>query len=213
MAVLENTAASTTKRRVRWAGWLGFLTAVAFPVLVLIAGTQFSGYSHVGQKISELGGIEATSPWIQNTNFWMLGLGAIAIAWGLSQEHGRAILGAVLVAAFGVLATWMNAIFPCDAGCAGQTPSGLAHNVTGASGFVAVTVAMFLLPRIWDGSDGWENVAWFTRVIRPVTVAGFVWFIGTQALDAQTLSGIAQRVFAGSVITWLALLGWRLAHP
>lgn len=213
MTVSHTTVAEqATDATVRWAGGIGLATAAAFPVVVVVAGTGFDGYSHVSQKISELGGVEATTPWIQNANFSLLGLGALAIAVGLWRSHVAFRIGAALVGAFAVLGAVLQAVFPCDAGCAGATPTGLAHIVLGATGFIAVTAAMFVLPKAWDDRGSWSRLARTTRAVRPVTVAGFLWFIGTQALDAQALAGVAQRLFAASVVAWLAIVGWELAR-
>lgn len=51
----------------RLMGLAGTLGTIVFAVLVTIAGIIEGGYSHVSQKISELGGVTAEYGWIQNS--------------------------------------------------------------------------------------------------------------------------------------------------
>jgi hypothetical membrane protein len=187
----------------------GALTPIAFTSGVLLAASQFGGYSHVNQKISELGGPEATAAWIQNLNFVVLGLLILSLAWALGSFPGLPRIGAVLLGYFGVIAV-VHAFLSCDVGCAGSTTTGLLHNVTGLTGFVSTIAAMFVFERRWREDPDWRGHAGFTRVIRLVAIAGLVWFVVTQAADAQATAGIAQRVFAGALVVWVGATGWRL---
>lgn len=134
------------------------------------------------------------------------------MAAGLALTDRRQRAGAALLLLFGVASGWLGATFPCDAGCAGETPTGLAHNLFGLVGFVSVVAAMFVLPRRWTSDASWDRLARATRRLRLVAAAGLTWFVATQALEAQSTAGIAQRVLAASVLSWIGATGWTIAH-
>ena len=80
---------------------------------------------------------------------------------------------------------------------------GLAHNVTGLIGFVAVIAGMLLVARQWSAVAERRSHVAFTRAAAYVAISGLITFVATQALDVQALAGLAQRVFAGSFLLWI----------
>ena len=63
------TGAAEGGRAVRLAALGGVIGPILFAVLVIVAGFAYDGYSHVSQKISELGGEGAEFALLQNLNF------------------------------------------------------------------------------------------------------------------------------------------------
>lgn len=107
--------------------------------------------SHVTQAISELGGVEAQNPLIQNVNFFTSGVVIAAFALGLYRNlygAARSALGTALVGGFGLVAV-AHAFLRCDAGCEFVSTVGTLHNVTGLAGFVSVITGVFLISRIF----------------------------------------------------------------
>jgi hypothetical protein len=100
---------SPSRRFVRVAGWLGVIGVAGFCLGVVAAGLAFPGYSHLDQMISELGGAEATRPWIQNVNFVLFGCCVIALAVGLMVDAGKVFTGAVLLRFLACRASWPRA--------------------------------------------------------------------------------------------------------
>ncbi len=197
-------------RSIRVAALGGVIGPILFAVMVIVGGVVYDGYSHVSQKISELGGAGAENAILQNLNFIMLGVLILGFSWALARVIGPPYLGPALIGYFGLIAVVHGALLPCDVGCQGQTTVGLLHNVTGVSAFIATIVGMFVLARRWRDDPIWRSHADFTRTVAFVAVGGLAWFIATQALDAQSLAGIAQRVFAGSLLLWIAATAWKL---
>ena len=197
-------------KAVRLAALGGVIGPILFVVLVIVGGVVYDGYSHVGQKISELGGEGAEYATLQNINFIMLGVLTIGFSWALARVLGPPYLGPTLIGIFGLFSWIANGLLPCDVGCQGETTVGLLHNVTGLSGFIAAIVGMFVLARRWRVDADWGSHARFTRRIAFMAVGGLAWFVATQALDAQSLAGIAQRVFAGALLLWIAVTAWKL---
>jgi hypothetical membrane protein len=203
------TQAAKGERAVRLAALGGVLGPILFAALVIVGGLAYDGYSHVSQKISELGGEGAENAVLQNLNFAVLGILILGFSWALARVFGPSYIGAALIGYFGLVAV-AHAWIPCDVGCKGETTIGLLHNITGLSGFIAAIVGMFLLARRWRDEPTWYSHAGFTRGAAAVALGGLVWFVITQAADIQSLAGIAQRIFAGALLTWIATTAWKL---
>lgn len=202
----------THGRAVQLAAFGGVIGPILFVILVGLGGALYEGYSHAGQKISELGGEGAEYALLQNLNFILLGVSVIGFAWALAQVLGPPYWGPALISIFGLSSSIANGLLPCDVGCQGQTTIGLLHNVTGLAGFVAAIVGMFILARRWQGNATWRSHVAFTRGAAFVAIAGLAWFVVTQARDTQTLSGIAQRTFVGALLIWLVVTSARLSR-
>lgn len=196
-------------RAVRLAALGGVIGPILFAVLVIVGGVVYDGYSHVGQKISELGGEGAEYAILQNINFIMIGVLTIGFSWALARVLGPPYLGPVLIGIFGLFSSIANGLLPCDLGCQGETTVGLLHNITGLFGFIAAILGMFVLARRWRDDPTWQSHARFTRAVALVAVGSLAWFVVTQALDAQSLAGLAQRIFAGALLLWIAVTAWK----
>ncbi len=194
---------------VRMAALGGVIGPILFAVMVIVNGVVYDGYSHVGQKISELGGEGAEYAILQNINFVMIGVLTIGFSWALARDLGPPYLGPALIGIFGLFSSIANGLLPCDVGCQGETTVGLLHNVTGLSGFIAAIVGMFVLARRWRDDPTWQSHARFTRAVALVAVGSLAWFVITQALDTQSLAGLAQRIFAGGLLLWIAVTAWK----
>jgi len=190
----------------------GVIGPIVFVALIVVGGVLYEGYSHVSQKISELGGEGAEYALLQNLNFIMLGVLVIGFSWALARWFGPSFLGPALIALFGLSSSIANGLLPCDLGCSGETTVGLLHNITGMAGFLAAILGMFVLARRWQSDSRWKSHVDFTRRAAFVAIGGLVWFVATQALDAQATAGLAQRVFAGALLLWIATTAARLAR-
>lgn len=199
-------------RAVRVAARGGVIGPILFALLVIVGGFVSDGYSHAGQKISELGGDGAEHALLQNLNFVVLGVSVIGFSWALARIFGLPFRGPVLIGFFGAVAVIHGLVLPCDVGCKGQTTAGLLHNVTGLAGFVATIAGMLVMARRWQNDPDWQPHVGFTRRVALVAIGGLVWFVVTQALDMQSLAGIAQRVFAGALLLWIAVTSARLVR-
>jgi hypothetical membrane protein len=180
-----------------------------FVVLVIVGGMFYEGYSHVDQAISELGGVNAPNAWLQNLNFLVLGLAAVALAAALAAVFPQARAGAALVAGFGLLSCIANAAFPCDDSCAGITIGGFLHNLTGVAGFASCVVGMGLLARHWRRVDRWRGHAALTVALAAVAIAGLVVFLAMEIAGAQGV-GVPQRIFVGALLVWLLSTALRI---
>jgi len=201
---------SRSRRFVRVAGWLGVIGVAGFCLGVVAAGLAFPGYSHLDQMISELGGAEATRPWIQNVNFVLFGCCVIALAVGLMVDAGKVFTGAVLLAVLGLPGILAEGLAHCDAGCKGTTTEATLHDDFGGVGFVAGVVALFLLSRRWRRDPRWADHARFTRWCAWAALVGLVVYIPSEDVIPR-FTGLAQRAVLTPLLLFLAVTGWRMA--
>ncbi|CAN5827690.1 hypothetical protein BH23ACT4_BH23ACT4_14380 [soil metagenome] len=202
---MSQTRQEAGTRAVRLGAIGGIVGPALFVVLVIIGGVLYNGYSHSGQKISELGGEGARYALLQNINFIVLGVLVIGFAWALGRVLGRPYGGAISIAIFGASSAIANGLLPCDTGCRGETTIGLFHNITGLTGFTAAIVGMFLLARRWGDSPYWKSHSRFTRTAALFAIAGLVAFVAGESTGvAPAFSGVTQRFFVGTLLLWLA---------
>jgi hypothetical membrane protein len=194
----------------RWAALPGLVGPALFILTVITIAAMQDGYSHVWQAISELGGVEGKYAAFQNVNFLMLGLSVVALSWALHHRLGGAVLAPALLAVFGLSGGIAQGLLPCDAGCRGATLTGLLHNITGITGFIAVILAMTAFARRWQLDPIWRGHARFTRQAAALAVAGLVSFIIVSAALPTGPRGLLQRVFVGALFVWLMVTSWRL---
>lgn len=189
----------------------GMVGPAVFAVVIVVGGMLYDGYSHAGQKISELGGQGAEFAILQNVNFLLLGALVLGFAWALGRTLGAPYHGPILLAVFGISSCIANGLLPCDIACVGETPVAQAHNVTGLLGFLAAIVGMLVLARRWRHDPRWHHHVTPTYGAAAIAIAGLVWFITTQALDPlHALGGVAQRTFVAALLLWIARTAWLL---
>lgn len=193
----------------RWLGRIAVGGAVLFVVGIIIAGFAYPDYSHIDQMISELGGVDAARPWIQNVNFVVFGLTSIGLAVGLMIDAGKAFAGAVLLSVLGLSGTIMEGLVHCDSGCEGKTTEGAIHLMFGLIGFVCGIIALFLFVRHFRRDSRWIDHVRFTRALAWAALAGFILFVASDATPG--VDGLAQRIFVLPLLVFIAGTGWRMA--
>jgi hypothetical protein len=195
---------------IRWLALAGIIGPALFIMTVIAIGARQDGYSHVWQAISELGGVEAQYPVLQNVNFLMMGFSMLVLAWALYESLGGPLTGPALLAFFGLAGGIAQGLLPCDIACRGETPVGLLHNVTGVAGFVAAITGMLVFARRWQLDETWRLHARFTRLAAVLAVTAFISFILVSALMPSGPRGLVQRIFVGTLLVWLMVTSWRL---
>lgn len=192
----------------------GIAAPIVFVTLVTFAAFLYPGYSHITQAVSELGGVEAKNPLIQNINFFLLGVLILAFAVGLHQgiDGGRGSkLGPVLMGFFGVSSGVANAVLPCDAGCEFQSLTGTLHNVTGLAGFLAAIVGMFVISRRLGQDLHWRSYQRYTLVSAAAALISLLLWIGVaKAAGVGSVNGVLQRLFIGVWLLWIEVTAIKL---
>ena len=192
----------------------GVAAPIVFAILVTVAGFVYQDYSHATQAVSELGGVEAQYPIIQNANFFVIGVLFIAFAFGLHRGLGGgrgSTLGPVLVGVFGVSSGLGNAFLPCDPGCEFQTLTGTLHNLTGLGGFIAAITGIFVISTRLKGDSHWHALyrfSWITGVAALVSL--LLWIGVAKVAEVESLNGVLQRVFVATWFIWVEVMALRL---
>ncbi len=202
-------------RLVRLLAMGGMFGTVLFFGLIFIIGATRDGYSFLTDEISQLSASGVPAAWAQATNFIVFGLIVIGLAFGLHlgiTGGTGSITGPILIGAFGLLATIGNGIFPTDQYGAPETTVGTLHSLTAGFGFIAVIVAMFVLPRRLRQDDNWSDLVGWSRwmgIAATILMLLFLFASETERfLDGHV--GLVQRIFAATVLTWLFVLALRL---
>lgn len=191
----------------------GIVAPAFFVLMVVIAGMRYPGYSHLTQAISELSGVDAPNPLIQNVNFFITGILITAFALGLYRDldgDERSALGATLLGVFGVVSV-AHAFLPCDAGCEFVSTVGSVHNVTGLAGFLSAIAGVFLISRRFGADPNWESYRAYSVITAVAGLASLVlWIALAKAARIQIMNGLLQRVFAGTILLWIEVMAVRL---
>lgn len=198
----------------RFLALCGIAAPIVFVILVTVGGFIYEGYSHAIQAVSELGGVEAQYPLLQNTNFFVIGVLFIAFAFGLHRGIGGgrgSTLGPVLVGLFGVSSGLANAFLPCDPGCEFQSITGTMHNLTGLGGFIAAIAGIFVISRRLRGDPHWHSFhrfSWITGVAALVSL--LLWIGVAKAAEIDSVNGLLQRLFIAVWFIWVEVMALRL---
>lgn len=203
-----------TLRLVRWVSIGGIAGTVGFFLAVLLIGVTRDGYNSVSDEISQLGAAGVPGAWMQAANFIVFGFLVIALAWGLQKAiEGHGVRrGPVLVGTFGLLAAVGNGVFPSDQYGDPETTVGNLHSLTAGFGFIALIVAMFVLPRRLRLDGNWSDLARLSKRLGVVsTILMLLYLFAAESegfLDDHV--GLVQRVFAATALGWLLILSVRL---
>ena len=194
---------------------LGVIGPIMFVLGIVIAGTQYDGYSHIEQEISQLGGVESTYPWIQNLNFYLFSLATIGFTFALHRAIGGgkgSVIGPILIGVFGLSSAGFNSIFPCDALCEGITASGKLHLITGVSGFLSMIIGLIVISRRMTRLDEWKTYSRYTLASGILAIILFLAIGATSSSEDLALDGLMQRLFVTPFLLWLFLTGLRIVR-
>ena len=198
----------------RFLALCGIAAPVIFAILMTVAGFLFDGYSHLRQAGSELGGVEASHPIVQNASFFVLGILIVAFAFGLHRGIGsreESKLGPILIGVFGLSSGVGNAFLPCDPGCEFQSLTGTMHNLTGLGGFIAAIAGIFIITRRLKEDPRWRSLYGFSRIAGVVVLVSLLLWIGVaKAAEVAIVNGALQRLFIGAWFVWIEVMAIRL---
>ncbi|MBI2852921.1 MAG: DUF998 domain-containing protein [Chloroflexi bacterium] len=191
----------------------GIIAPILFTILVVIAGLFYQGYNHATYAISELGGVTARYPLIQNANFFILGILVMAFSVGLHRGIGGqgSKLGTVLFAIFGLITAFAQPFLPLDPGGEFVTLTGTLHNVTGLGSFLFAVVGIFVTSRRLRHDPGWQSYRKFSIVSSMVALVSLVAWIGiAKGAEIGAVNGVLQRVFVGVILLWIEVMALHL---
>ena len=192
---------------------LGAVGPIIFVLGIIIASTQYDGYSHISQEISQLGGSDSELAWIQNLNFYLFSLTIIGFSFAIHRAIGGgkgSITGPILIGILGFSSAGLNSVLPCDPLCEGITSAGKLHLITGVLGFLSMAIGMIVISRRMTRSPEWKT---YSRYTLASGILAFVLFFAAGVVgsdEASTLDGLMQRIFIANYLIWIAVTGTRI---
>lgn len=148
--------------------------------------------------------------WLMQLAFYAVGIGTLAVAWGLrlSLAPGkRVLLSVVLTAVVGVgfLVAGTFTTDPTDA--TDTTTEGSLHLLGAVMVFPVIVACAFILLGVFRRDPIWSEFAGRVRWFPWLLFAGFIVSFFASPDD---LLGITQRVYAAIVMAWIGTLAWQL---
>lgn len=188
--------------------WCGVFAPVLRLGLILLLGFLDPEYSHLRDRISELGARDAPSAGLMNIVGTVL-VGVLLCLFSLALYRGiepgiLATTSAALLASSG-LAFIVVGLFPCDPGCSLAAPSATmrVHVVAGTVAMAAQTLApMALGLRIVSGT-GDRRYAAISLACGAIAIMALIVLLGQG--ESLTFPGLFQKVFQVAADVWVLL--------
>ena len=208
----------------RLCGYLGLAGPLAFAVASLIATAAQRGYNPRREDISALAALDAQYPWIMITGFLVFSGCTIALAAGLRgaiQPSQAATAGPIMILFVGLgiagLGLMRNDCSTALASCAARVRTANVswhhhgHDLVSIAVFATLMLAPVVFAEAFRNDPRWQSLRTYSRVTAALSLGLFVVYIlSSSAIPAW--SGLAQRLFTTATLTWLAVLGTRLAR-
>lgn len=151
-----------------------------------------------------------SSGWLMTSAFYTVGLGTLALGWGLRLtlapgKRRRPAVVLIMLAGIGFL---VAATFKGDPyNAVEETMSGSIHLLGALILFLSLIISAWLLRGVFSRDPAWQRFStvtlWFAIALTATFVFQFVGPVG---------AGLGQRIFVIVIMGWLALLGWRVSR-
>ena len=199
----------------KWLAACGIALLVLDVLLTIGLAALDPLYSHSRQYISELG--EDGRPYAAVFNAWSLVYGLLFAGFAVSLGRGLnswpVLIACLAIAACSVV----TGAFPCDPGCACETPTSKVHMLTGYVSFPAIILAPLFAWFAMKGSAVWRGYRAITLASAILLMASSGWLVACHFLGREQEGcavGVAQRLVVGILYTWMVAVAvrlWRLA--
>lgn len=149
--------------------------------------------------------------WLQSSAFVATGLGVLALLFGLARFGPATWIARTGLAFLAILAPGMciAALFQTDLPGHHMTQHGLIHNMDALANFLCGLIAALFLSASFGDDPRWRSIRGPALIL---AVFGVVALVNQFMTDALRLhwGGVANRVFAGSLMLWLLLAALHL---
>jgi len=194
---------TVTMSRQKWLALIAIGGGLCFTIALLALHVLPTGINPVTQLISDYA--NGSFAYLQALAFIAWGIGWFALAVGLHEviRSGRAVFAQVLFG-IGALAISVNAIIPCDPGCANTTAAGMLHSVLAFPFFFGVLGGILLLDKPFKQDPRWQSFQPMSFIVSVVLVVAVIAFFVIRATNLP-FSGIGQRVDLAVIMLWFLL--------
>jgi hypothetical membrane protein len=148
--------------------------------------------------------------WVMTTAFLSLSGGCLTLAWGLSRGGPRSMLARGGVALLGLASAGLavTAAFPTDLPGGPATRAGDIHGVSFLVNVASLIGASVLITMGMGGQPGWREHQWTSATL--AALAGLALVLQFLTLRRGAPYGLANRLFATLLVTWLLATAVRL---
>lgn len=193
---------------VRFGAVVGLASPLLFALLVVVMGALRPDYSHLTNFISDLGALDAPSPYVQRLNFLQFGLGnailAIALFRGMAKPSRIALVFQLVIG----LGIFLSAFFPGHTDDPASRAS-MMHNVVGIPAFVLIMLVPLVAGWRFRLSEEWRRLSGFSMAMTPTLIVLFVLMARADGAPGGT-PGLYQRLFIGTWMVWMVVVSVRL---
>jgi Protein of unknown function (DUF998) len=193
----------------------GVLGPVSFSLVVVIAATLRSDYSHFSHFISELGATGTSHAALMNYGGFVPG-GVLLAGFGVSlasllPRSRSTLVASVLTTLFGV-GVAISGLISCDPGCpqAGGSIENFIHDKIAPVSFLCLIAASGTLGVHFRRIPEWRGLSLYSCFTSVVALTLLLTLMGS--LETRTLTGLWQRLMLVTLFLWTAVLGYRAFH-
>lgn len=193
--------------------WLGIFGVLFFVITTILAGTQFAGYSHVTQLISESYAIGTPyGIYLRCLGFIPSGLLLAAFSFAVVHKLPKSIwtkIGFYGIGLFYGLGTVIVSLFPCDEGCNKElidpSVAQLIHNMMGFLTYTIVPVCVLILGIDFKGWLDGKTLSYFGKICGLTAIL----FVAILFSDLQSAYlGLYQRIIEGAILSWIVAVSF-----
>lgn len=189
----------------------GILGPLLFTTATILCASALPNYDHAHQFISELGAEGAETQKLMNwLGFIPTGLLIILFSWAMVVGNKNVLrkTGASMIGIFG-LGIVLSGIFSCDMGCPmlGSEINNI-HQTIAPIAFLSICLGILFTGLSFRKNPDMEELFEYTIFSSFIAVIFLV--LLAQSLESRMYTGLVQRLFLGTVFTWMAVCGYVL---
>jgi hypothetical membrane protein len=148
--------------------------------------------------------------WLMRAAFVVVGIGTIAIGWGLrvTLAPGKRVTGSVVLVLLAGVGFILAGIFNTDpTGETDLTAAGTIHLLSALVLFLCLIISAWMLRGVFKRGEAWAP---FSIIALLFAIALTVTFLVSFLTGEDGPVGLTQRIFAGVIMIWLFVLGWNI---
>jgi hypothetical protein len=195
----------------RWLAACGVVTLIVDVLLTIGLAALDPEYSHSRQYISELG--EEGHPYAAVLNVWSFVYGLLFAGFGVSLSRGLNSWPVLITFLAITACSVVTGAFPCDAGCAGDTPAAKVHMLTGYVSLPATILTPLFAWFAMKGNTAWRGYRTLSLAATILLLASSGWLVACYFMGREQAGcavGAAQRLVLGILYMWMVAVAVRL---
>ncbi len=148
--------------------------------------------------------------WLMRAAFIGVGIGTIAIGWGLriTLTPGKRVTASVVLVLVAGIGFILGGVFNTDpTGETDLTAAGTIHLVSALVLFLCLVISAWMLRGVFKRDESWEPLS-ITALLFAIALTAT--FLVSFLTGEDGPVGLTQRIFAPVIMIWLFILGWNI---